>query len=319
MNEPIETILAQCLAALQTGRSDVEGCLKRFPERREELEPVLRAWEWVQNAPEAVPSMEFQREAHDRLLSKLGQQEAPPRAKRSRRPLFASLRWVMVALAAMFALLASGAGVAYASEGALPGDPLYSAKTTIEGVRLAFSGSEGDVALFNEFANRRVEEMQALVAAGRPEDLPAAAQGYEHALEGLAQSLAQVAADDEGKAQALADVLNEAHQKRTEVLNSLLERAPEAAQKGLQRALEAGPPEGKGKPDGTGKPDDPGCEKRGNSSEDKGKSEDKGRPDDAGPPEDSNAPEGAGPPEDRCAAEDSVETEAAETPEASTD
>jgi hypothetical protein len=319
MNEPIETILAQCLAALQTGAADVEECLRRFPDRREELEPVLRAWEWVQNAPEAVPSMKFQREAHDRLLSKLGQQEAPRRAKRSRRPLFAGLRWVLVALAAMFALLASGAGVAYASEGALPGDALYSAKTTIEGVRLAFADSEGDVALFNEFANRRVEEMQALVAAGRPEDLPAAAQGYEHALEGMAQALAQVAADDEGKAQALADVLDEAHQKRTEVLNGLLERAPEAAQKGLQRALEAGPPEGKGKPEGTGKPDDPGCEKRGKSPEDKGKPEDKGRPEDAGPPEDSNAPEDAGPPEDRCAPEESGDIDAVETPEPNTE
>lgn len=317
MNEPIENILAECLKALQSGEVDVEGCLRRYPERREELEPVLRAWEWVQTAPAVNPSQEFQREAHDRLLAKLEPQEAPRKTKRARRPILGGLRWAMAALAVLFVVLMSGAGAAYASEGALPGDGLYSAKTAIEEVRLAFADSEGDVSLFNEFANRRVEEMQALVAAGRPEDLPAAAQGYENAMKGLSQSLAEVGEDDEEKANELAGELREEHERRTEVLNGLLETAPEAALKGLQRALEAGPPEGKGKPEDKGKPDNPGCPEKG------GPPEGKGRPDDAGPPESSNAPEGAGPhedkdkSEDRCAPEEDGSLEAGETPEGS--
>ena len=211
-----------------------------------------------------------------------------------------AMRWVPITIIALLLLVGSGAGVAYASEGALPGDTLYSAKTAIEGVRLAFSDSDGDVELYNQFANERVEEMQALLAAGRPDDLPAAVQGYENALNGMAQALAAVASDDAARGDALADLITAAHEKRTQVLTDLLSKVPEGGQKGIQRALEApGPPEGKGKPDDTGKPENPGCpENAGGPPEGKGKPDDVGGPpEDAGPPEDSDAPDGAGPPD----------------------
>ncbi|MEK6256909.1 MAG: DUF5667 domain-containing protein [Chloroflexota bacterium] len=344
MSKSLDTILAECTQAVRSGEMTVEQCLQRFPEHASEITLVLNAWQILDSAPRVAPSPAFVRTSKSRLLNRLSDRKSSSPLAGFRTalqtimsafiPKASTMRWVTIAVIALFAVLSTGAGAAYASEGALPGDTLYSTKTTIEEVRLAFADSEGDVELFNEFANTRVAEMQTLAAAGRSEGIPTAAEGYENAVNGMAQALAEVAKDDEARAAALADLLAAAHEIRTSVLNDLLSKVPEQGQKGIQRALEAGgPPEGKGKPDDKGKPENPGCpenaggqsgehgkpEDAGGPPEGKGQPDDKGKPEDAGgPPEDGGKPDDAGQP-DRCATESDPALEGGEGDEGEVD
>lgn len=272
MSADINEILMKCLNAIESSEMTPAECVERYPEHRQQLAVLLHTWETISGAPLVEASPAFRRVAASRLKNRLGTQRPETFSQKIRLIWHStthtfsrsfSKRWIAIATIVLLALLGTGAGVAYAADGALPGDPLYSAKTTIEAVRLAFSGPEGDVHLFNEFANTRVAEMQALTAAGRNDDMASAAEGYENAISGLANAMAKLAADDPARAEAHAALLAAAHETRTAKLNELLGKVPEQAQKGIQRALDAGgPPDGKGKPENTGKPENAGCPRK---------------------------------------------------------
>ena len=74
------------------------------------------------------------------------------------------MSWVFIAIT-LFAL-AGGSGAVYASGDALPGDALYPVKIASEDVQLFFSDDEGDVDLLLKFMDKRVGEMDRLVAPG---------------------------------------------------------------------------------------------------------------------------------------------------------
>jgi len=75
------------------------------------------------------------------------------------------------------------AGVAWASGGALPGDALYGVKRTIEEARLALTWTAtGDAALLTQFIDGRLVETEALLAAGREDDIAVSLVGYEDML-----------------------------------------------------------------------------------------------------------------------------------------
>jgi hypothetical protein len=84
------------------------------------------------------------------------------------------------------ALIGSSVGVANAAAGSLPGDQLYGVKRGLEEISLALSPtSAGDAELLLDFTDRRLAEAQALIEAGREDDLPAALAGYERELNRL--------------------------------------------------------------------------------------------------------------------------------------
>ena len=157
MFTPINVILEKCLVSIQRGEMTPAECLERNPEYREKLTMLLDTWEALQAAATVEPSSSFQRTAKTRLVKQLPDEQYIPFLQQMDRVWQTflqpfkrrALRLSPIILAALFAFLATGAGVAYASEDALPGDTLYSAKTAIEGVRLAFADSDGDVQLFN--------------------------------------------------------------------------------------------------------------------------------------------------------------------------
>lgn len=75
--------------------------------------------------------------------------------------------------------LAFSATAAYASEAALPGDVLYGVKRGLEDVQLVLSATAaGDSALIERFADRRVDEIEALTGRGRWSDAERALQAY---------------------------------------------------------------------------------------------------------------------------------------------
>ena len=93
--------------------------------------------------------------------------------------------------AMLVVMLFGGIGVtAVAASNALPGDGLYGVKTGIEQVRVQLASEEGKKVQLNiAYAQRRLNEIEKLIAAGRLEDLGVAVSTYEayiqRALSGL--------------------------------------------------------------------------------------------------------------------------------------
>lgn len=154
-----------------------------------------------------------------------------PAGRRSR----SFMRRYAVALASLlvvFALMMSGVGVAYAAEGSLPGDTLYPVKTGLETAQLALTFSpEGRGDLLRQQADQRLAEIQALIAAGRQQDVGAAASSYAHTLQLLEQTASNE--NNQGLTQAQQSLTH-----HVQILQGLLLTAPEPAQQGLQNALE---------------------------------------------------------------------------------
>jgi hypothetical protein len=169
-----------------------------------------------------------------RVLNRIGaaRKAAPGGVRPKSRPgIFRRYAFALVSLFLVFAILASGTGVAYAAGGSLPGDGLYGVKLAYESARLALTFSpEARGAYLRGLADERLTEIQSLLHDGRTGDLPAAADNYGNTL-GL---LEQASEADQGPN---FDQTRAMLQHHLQVLQSLLVSAPEPAQSGLENAL----------------------------------------------------------------------------------
>ena len=129
----------------------------------------------------------------------------------------------------MVFLMAVGGTTAYAAEAALPGDVLYGVKRGLEGVQIELSVTEkGDRALIERFADRRVEEIEALTARGRWDDVADALLAYPAMIDEV------VAASQPNGLDLQAARLNH----HLEVLRRVGANTPPEARPALLRALE---------------------------------------------------------------------------------
>jgi uncharacterized protein DUF5667 len=138
-------------------------------------------------------------------------------------------------LGVMVLVLGAGSAIA-ASSGALPGDPLYGVKRTVERVSLAMHRDPvGRAALHLQFADTRLHEVSALVLAGKDpddliDDLEAELNGAEHdALDAVALGL---------DAEALLAHVREMIAKHISVLNGVLGKVPDQAKDAIQHAID---------------------------------------------------------------------------------
>ncbi len=157
-----------CLQALEIGES-VEACLKRFPELADELRPMLYAAEQALNSAAITIPQGIATRGRARLLQRAAEmREVAARPRRSRFQ-FRKLAYVF-ALVVIF--LTSGTGLVQASNGALPGDNLYTIKRTWEDLRLvlAFNPATRD-ALEELYEDERYEEIYELFEEGRIADI----------------------------------------------------------------------------------------------------------------------------------------------------
>jgi hypothetical protein len=276
-------LLDRCLVDIANGEKTIEECLQRYPQLNQDLVELLRIGQWVRAAPPPAPDSVFRAQAQKRMYN-LITADAPYQSsyavtqttvipKKGKPALRTGIipRFAIAFTIILMLLLGSGTGVALAARDALPGDTLYAVKTTVEDIRLYLADDVSDAVLLNTFANERLVELEALAQTDRIEDILAAGQAYQNTVSDLAHALGKLPADEHHA--ALVALLTAAHERRTEVLTNLLDKVPEQAQKGINNALQAGPPEDKGKPDTVGPP------------------EDKGKPDSVGPPEDKGKPE----------------------------
>jgi len=178
------------------------------------------------------------------------------------RPRFRVARIAIVA--AIVAVLGCGSALAASAE-ALPGDPLYGLKRAAERVSLAMHRDPlGKAALHLQFAENRLEELQALRAQG--EDVSALTQDLEEELEGAEHDALNAQALGRDVDALLAHV-QAMFDKHIGVLTGVLDQvgsdqARDAIQRAIDRANEhqanVRGKSGEHKPEDPGKPTDAG-------------------------------------------------------------
>lgn len=143
-------------------------------------------------------------------------------------------------LAAALAVLVLVAGSGAAAASSLPGDPAYALKRVVEDVELMFA--QGEVArlhLLVAQSDRRLGELETAVSH-RPSVLPAATSEYLAAVTSLSRSVSSLGGEplspERDAALAIATTASDRHEQ---VLASLLDRVPDTAKPGIQRAIEA--------------------------------------------------------------------------------
>jgi type VI secretion system secreted protein VgrG len=159
--------LDDCLNAVASGAA-VEAAVARYPALADELRPLLEAARAVgaQNAPLAVPHA-GQMSSRARFLARAAELRSPAPRRGLRLP-WLTARPLAGGLAVVLALMIGAYGVVNASAPSLPGDPLYGVKRTVEQAQLILAANPlARAQLEEQFAARRVDEAQALVALKR--------------------------------------------------------------------------------------------------------------------------------------------------------
>jgi hypothetical protein len=243
----LSDLLAEYLAAAEAGGADSDGRLAQRPQDEAVLRELMPLAQELRQMPAPAPSAAFRARGYRSLMREI---ERQPNWRWQ-------LRQILQSLAAMFAgrgpklapawvcmfaviiLCLSVSGVVLAAEGALPGDPLYGLKTTVEDVRLAVTPTEGDVGLHARFAERRLDEIEALVAAGRLADVPRAAAEYETHVGRALAALASAGETDASARERLATQLDRMLAEQSAELDALAGQMPAQMAPVIQQARAA--------------------------------------------------------------------------------
>lgn len=170
-NELIDA-LAVCLDAMAIG-SDLETCLGMYPTLAEDLRPLLQTAQTAQIASPLPVPIEAMNRSRTRLLGRAAEYRTAPRPRAgvfawlTRTPRFAvsSLVTIMVLFAGLFTINSLAAR-------ALPGDAFYPLKLSIENATMGLTpGSPAQQALEQVYRERRIDEVRALLIAGREETI----------------------------------------------------------------------------------------------------------------------------------------------------
>jgi hypothetical protein len=140
----------------------------------------------------------------------------------------------------LWACFFAGAGTtAYAASSALPGDRLYSLKTTMESVRADLTlDSAQQARLYIDFAGRRLAEMQLLVQKSRYDDISRAARELEMDIQQSARALQTLTQTNPLEAAQLNVEFSPVLRGYSAALTHLLDAIPGSVRPALERAIE---------------------------------------------------------------------------------
>lgn len=248
----IEQLLAGCLEAMERGAA-IKTCLARYPEDREELEPLLRAAQRVRTAPMVGPSPDFRKGARERMVMLIQDCKASPQQSGTAEtagllgwlwarvaPAVLMRRIAVPTLAALSVILlvgVLGVGGVYASSDAVPGDHLYSVKLAGERLRLALARDEtAQAELHLRLAGERLEEAEALVEQDRSEEIQALMRRYAAEME-AASGVLRRKRDRDSQDPPLSALIQEQMAVHQSVLSEVWERVPEAARPAVEQAI----------------------------------------------------------------------------------
>ena len=221
-SEQFEQALADALPRQGPGGRGLDPLVELAVEVREALTPP-------------APSVAFAAHARTHLVHRLARPTAAA-VRRAARPLPAPRRIWQPALAGLIlvvTLLGGGLGVAYAAADALPGEALYGAKRGLEQLQLALTSNPGSQASLRAgFASERLQEAEALLAAGREAEADGLLGEYQSEI-GEMISLAQQSFDAE-RVQGLQQALS----AQEEALRRFLAQTGDAGQQAAGAAIE---------------------------------------------------------------------------------
>jgi hypothetical protein len=149
-----------------------------------------------------------------RARAPLGQGRGRPALARGK-PRTAALSLVRIAALLILVAATGSAGLAYAADGAVPGEALYGLDRAVESARLAVTTRPGAKAhLLLAHASERLDEAAAVAPGGDPDKLSEAWAGYGASLAAMMQSTAMLAARGDGAAVDRVDETLAGHAQR---------------------------------------------------------------------------------------------------------
>jgi hypothetical protein len=248
----LDRILMDCIQGIEEKGWTIEECLDRYPQLRQDLEPMLEAALRIKNVRSVEPSPRFKRETLNRMQLRLQASSRPPksasfqrgapsesnlprtRIQLKKRP---ALQWVSSILVGAFAFVVMIGGFTFAADAANPGDVLYPLDQAIERVQIRLSPSaEGRTKLYLNFASERLDEALALAEGGKSDQVVVALQGYEENIRAAETILSEDITGKEND-QLLAMMLDETLRMQTEKLRELMAIAPTTAQTSILAAM----------------------------------------------------------------------------------
>jgi len=156
MERNIEALLDLCIEEMKRGKS-LEACLANYPEHADQLAPLLRLAQEIDNLPLPVALPEAMSATLFNLGTRFGVSERKKGALALSRVLQARRSWAFGAVSFLLILLFGGATISTKS---IPGDILYPAKLATEKVVFFFSfNAEEKVELRLRFSYERLKEM----------------------------------------------------------------------------------------------------------------------------------------------------------------
>jgi len=162
MDAQLEAKLIECLDALAQGEP-VERILARYPQDAAQLRPLLET-------ANGLPALRLEPSEAAKIKSRHQfMAQADLLRRTTPRQSIGFLPRFLAGFAAVAVIaIVLGTGAVAASSSALPGDPLYGLKRTVEEVRLQSASSPAQrQELEGEFEQRRVDETNELLNAGR--------------------------------------------------------------------------------------------------------------------------------------------------------
>ncbi len=238
MAERFENILSECIDRVLRGES-VESCLGRYPEQAGDLAPLLRTALAAQEASAVEPRPDFKAQVRYEVQTRAS--AAGRKVEGKGTPFWGWVpRWAVVVAAVFLVILVAGSSTVAASSDSVPGDTLYSVKTTTERVRLFFAFSDVSKAKLEAgFAGRRVREMARIARRGDMVRLEALRTRFNAHLARIDQLAARIAEADLQNAARIADleeILNSNMARDDALLQAAYEEAPLALQPAIQLA-----------------------------------------------------------------------------------
>jgi hypothetical protein len=146
------------------------------------------------------------------------------------------MKKLAVILAVVLSLSAVG-GTAYAAQDSLPGDALYSAKLSAEELMMLQGDDVSRVERTLNFADKRVREMVALIAEGRPEDLDLAVEKYCYTLNVTLTRMEEALNKGRSVAGDIASLVANTVAQHLSTLDGLYAMVPDEAKPAIERAM----------------------------------------------------------------------------------
>jgi hypothetical protein len=146
----------------------------------------------------------------------------------------------LVTLVVLAVLIFAGIGItSVAAQSSIPGDALYSVKTTIEQTRLGLAQDAGNRAQMRmSFAEQRLEEIRQLIQEGRYREISPAVLAFEADINNAILELETVAKGDPARAARLAMDITSALTRYARTLTTMAATAPDSVKSEVSRALD---------------------------------------------------------------------------------